>query len=125
MLLRIAFGLVLLPSIAFAQQGKTLTETRGLPGAAQTAPAASGGGQSRVYIGGVDQRLPAMEAEFLSQEVGRASRQLAKAAAMLALEKEDRAGLEKQVKDLSEKTKKLQETCGDPCKDPEPPKEQK
>lgn len=83
------------------------------PAFAQDAPPSA---MSRVVIGGVDQRIPPLENQFLAQETARAMQQLSKAAAMLSIERQDKEDAQKQFKLLSDRYAELMKICGDPCK---------
>jgi hypothetical protein len=57
---------------------------------------------SKVIIGGVDQRVPAIENQVLAQQVAEKSQQMARVAAMLTLEQEDRKAAEARAANLRE-----------------------
>ena len=75
----IVLGLLLLPSVAYAQQ--------------------------TVKAGGIDQRVPALEKQYLAQETAntmqQAMEQAARAAAMLTIEKADHEAAKKAISDAA------------------------
>lgn len=57
--------------------------------------------QSHMAIGGVDSRVPPLESQYLSQETGALAQQAARAAALLAVQKDDAAATEKALADVN------------------------